>query len=74
MDFPGGDVASGFTMAYTCWEETFQREDWHCPAKPEDYEFTAKFIKEVDGLIVQKKVVPHPATVGTKGLYGILDV
>ncbi|KAF7908363.1 uncharacterized protein EAF01_004118 [Botrytis porri] len=73
VDFPRNDVDSGFTMAYTCWGEKFQRGDWHCPAKPEDYEFAVKFIKEVDSLISQKKVVPHPATVGTKGLHGILD-
>ncbi|KAI9640057.1 hypothetical protein NHQ30_011621 [Ciborinia camelliae] len=73
VDFPRDDVDSGFTMAYTCWGETFLRGAWHCLAKPEDYEFTVKFMKEVDGLIAQKKVVPHPATVGTKGLHGILD-
>ncbi|TVY90311.1 hypothetical protein LAWI1_G003605 [Lachnellula willkommii] len=43
------------------------------PAKLEDYEFTVKFIKLVDGLITEGKIVPHPATVGTDGLYGILD-
>ncbi|EDN99734.1 hypothetical protein SS1G_02592 [Sclerotinia sclerotiorum 1980 UF-70] len=64
VDFPRDDVDSGFTMAYTCWGETFQRGNWHCPAKLEDYDFAVKFIKKVDGLIAQKKLVPHPATVG----------
>ncbi|KAM0145981.1 hypothetical protein ACHAQE_010973 [Botrytis cinerea] len=73
VDFPRNDVSSGFTMAYTCWGEKFQRGDWHCPAKPEDHEFAVKFIKEVDSLIAKKKIIPHPATVGTKGLHGILD-
>ncbi|QSZ32685.1 hypothetical protein DSL72_002264 [Monilinia vaccinii-corymbosi] len=73
VDFPRDDVDSGFTLAYTCWGERVQRGDWQCPPQPEDYEFAVQFIKEVDGLIARKKVVPHPATVGTKGLHGILD-
>lgn len=73
VKFPRDDVDSGFTMAYTCWGEAFQRGDWHCPAKPEDYEFAVKFMKEVSGLIAEGKIIPHPATVGTNGLHGILD-
>lgn len=43
------------------------------PAKPEDYDFTVKFMKLVSGLVAERKIVPHPATVGAKGLHGILD-
>jgi NADPH:quinone reductase-like Zn-dependent oxidoreductase len=73
VEFPREDVKSGFTMAYTCWGEAFQRGDWHCPASPEDYEFAAMFLKLVSGLIAEGKVTPHPATVGKNGLNGILD-
>jgi hypothetical protein len=30
-------------------------------------------MKEVDGLIAEGKLVPHPITVGINGLHGILD-
>ncbi|TVY17738.1 Protein TOXD [Lachnellula arida] len=73
VEFPREDVDSGFTMAYTCWGNPFRRFGMQWPAKLEDYEFTVKFIKLVDGLITEGKIVPHPATVGTNGLHGILD-
>jgi len=73
VEFPRDDVEFGFTMAYTCWGEAFQRGDWHCPAKPEDQEFATMFLKLAEGLIAEGKIRPHPATIGANGLNGILD-
>ncbi|EOD50718.1 putative zinc-binding oxidoreductase protein [Neofusicoccum parvum UCRNP2] len=72
-DFPRDDVTVSLGIAYTAFGEEFRKGDTVTPAKPEDFEFAARFWKTAEELLAQGKIKSHPPEVRNGGLGGILD-
>lgn len=72
-DSPREDVVVKYTMAFTALGEEFLFGEGSVPAVPGDHEHATVFFKLAEKLIGERKLVPHPKTVGTGGLNGVLD-
>lgn len=63
----------GFTFGYTALGEPIDRWGVKLDPIPENYEHAKMFFKLTEKLLEERKIVPHPATVGADGLNGVLD-
>lgn len=73
-DCPRADVKSVFYLGYETSGEFYIFEGDEFEAKPETYEFTRKFYKDVvQGLWDEGKIKAHPQRVGGDGLIGVLS-
>ncbi|KAF2673102.1 GroES-like protein [Microthyrium microscopicum] len=75
-DFPRSDVEHKYILGYTVVGEEFRMGPRKIEAKPQDFEFTKKFVQVAEKLVAEKKIRPHRSEVrdgGLDGIFGGLD-
>lgn len=74
-DFPRKDVALTYTLAYTCFGESFQKRGKRYEAQDlqDDYKFIVQWASIFEKLLADGKVKVHPPKVMDGGLDKLLD-
>jgi len=68
---PREDVKSAFFLGYTALGEVYiyGGEEW--PVVEKDYELVKRFMGLAEQIIMDRKIIPHPAGLRSGGLEGI---
>ncbi|KAL7928993.1 GroES-like protein [Trichoderma chlorosporum] len=72
-ELPRDDVTNLHIMAFTAFGEAFDFGGEKVPANPQEYDFAVKFMELAKGLLWQGRIKPHPQSVRTGGLNGVLN-
>jgi hypothetical protein len=70
--FPRDDVKATFTFAYTFTGEAYQSGSLQLPPSSADFEFSKHFVKTVQALLKQNKIMAHPIDVKKGGWKQVL--
>ncbi|ORY02576.1 oxidoreductase-like protein [Clohesyomyces aquaticus] len=73
VTFPREDVETSFSAVYSAIGKAWQMRELSVPARREDYEFMAKWVRTAEALLAQGKVRAHRPEVRDGGLEGILE-
>ncbi|KIV95470.1 hypothetical protein PV10_03124 [Exophiala mesophila] len=72
VKFPRDDVKMTFSLGYTAMGEPVRKFTFRMDDTREDFEFMKEYLKEVEPLLAQGRIKPHPPKVG-KGLENVIE-
>lgn len=72
VDAPREDVKSVFFLGYTALGEAYMFDGKEWPVVEKDYEVVRRLMALAEQLLLERKIVPHPAGVRSGGLDGIV--
>lgn len=67
------DVETIGTLMYSVFGEPFEKKGNQFPARPQDFEFTKKFMALTEKLLADGQLRPHAALEGRGGFDGVLE-
>ncbi|ETN43650.1 uncharacterized protein HMPREF1541_02809 [Cyphellophora europaea CBS 101466] len=73
VKLPRDDVKETVTLMYTIFNEEFVKGGRTTPASPDDFESAKNIFNITEKLLADSKLKPHPESVGSDGLKGVLQ-